>query len=63
MARDFIEANNIDSAFVTFAAGSILGCFEFIQAMIEFCDKSINIVDPLKKEAAIAKGKKLARFF
>ena len=59
LAKEFIEKESIDRRFVEQAANSIVSCFEFIVAMIDFCEKSINIVDPMKKEAAKARSRKL----
>jgi dynein heavy chain len=58
LAHAFIEKKQITKEYVKQAAGSILGCFEFVVAMIEFVDKSINIVDPLRIKGAEAKVKK-----
>lgn len=59
MSKEFIDLHQIDRKFVETGASYIVGCFEFILAMVEFCEKSLNVVDPLKKKAAEAKVKKV----
>ena len=48
----------MDRELVDNASKAVGPCFDFIVGMIEFCHKSIEIVDPKKKEAAKAKVEK-----
>ena len=57
-AEKYIEEHNMDRELVDNASKAVGPCFDFIVGMIEFCHKSIEIVDPKKKEAAKAKIEK-----
>ena len=57
-AEKYIEEHNMDRDLVDNASKAVGPCFDFIVGMIEFCHKSIEIVDPKKKEAAKAKIEK-----
>ena len=57
-AEKYIEDHNMDRELVDNASKAVGPCFDFIVGMIEFCHKSIEIVDPKKKEAAKAKIEK-----
>ena len=59
-AEKYISEHHMDRALVDNASKAVGPCFDFIVGMIEFCHKSIEIVDPKKKEAAKAKIEKNA---
>ena len=58
-AEKYIEEHHMDRALVDNASKAVGPCFDFIVGMIEFCHKSIEIVDPKKKEAEKAKIEKI----
>jgi dynein heavy chain len=58
LTQEFIKVNNIDKNMVSFAAQSILGCYEFILAMIQYTYTALEVVDPLKIKAQAASIKK-----
>lgn len=59
MAKEFIEEHKIDREYAEKAAGAIVACFDFVNAMADFCYNSINVVDPKKKEAEKASRDKI----
>lgn len=59
LADAYIKEKDVTKKKVKEASQAVLPCFDFIVGMIDFCEKAINIVDPIRKKAAIAKEKKI----
>ena len=56
LSEEFLKDFTREEA--TKGCSDIVGCFDFIVAMIDFVHKSIDVVDPLKEKAAIFREKK-----
>ena len=57
-AYEYILKNQMDEQFANTASKAIAPVFSFVVSMKDFVDKSLTIVDPLKKQASEMKEKK-----